>query len=90
VVPTAFPSREDCGNALVSAPNGDLTGWDPGYAVTVNASVRCWPDDATAWWMQEDPMTTISLGPVECPEAYYTAMTSVKNEESTLVACCPS
>ena len=46
-VPTAFPSQERCSNALLSSHDGALVGFDPGYAVTVDASVRCWPSEAT-------------------------------------------
>lgn len=46
-IPTAFPSQEGCADALISARSGNLTGWDPGYAITVDASVKCWPSGAT-------------------------------------------
>jgi hypothetical protein len=89
-VTTAFPSGSGCAQAIISAQSGNLTGWDPGYAITVDASVQCWPEEARTWWDQQNPTATISLGPVACPEAYYTATSSVKDDSSTLIACCPS
>lgn len=88
-IPTAYPIQGGCSKALMSAQSGNLTGWDPGYSATVDASVICWPAEATAWWDQSDPRTTTSLGPALCPQAYYTVATSEKDKARTLVACCP-
>ena len=46
-IPTAFASHESCANALLSDQFGNLNAYDPGYAITVDASIRCWPSEAT-------------------------------------------
>ncbi|OTB08998.1 hypothetical protein M426DRAFT_7027 [Hypoxylon sp. CI-4A] len=55
--------------------------------------VTCLPKPATTWWRQnaigpiED--TIFSIGPITCPQDYYTASVSAKDASSTFVACCP-
>lgn len=73
-----------------------LAAWDPGYGLFVKPGVvSCHPPQVTSWWDAEHMsvnirVTQISLGPVTCPQAYYTAATSVNAGKSTLVACCPT
>jgi hypothetical protein len=58
----------------------------------VAPSIQCLAPPATSWWRQDwlsNSLTTWSLGPITCPEAYTTATTSVQ-DSSTFVACCPS
>ncbi|KIW03274.1 uncharacterized protein PV09_05491 [Verruconis gallopava] len=89
-IPSAFPSMDGCATAITSADSGSLIGWDPRHSITADSSIKCLPSGAIAWWEQSDPKTTISLGPMVCPKAYYTVTSSAKDARSTFVACCPS
>ncbi|KIM95363.1 hypothetical protein OIDMADRAFT_34127 [Oidiodendron maius Zn] len=65
---------------------------DPQYGLWVDPGVLCLPPAATTWWDQtwaSNSLTTWSLGPVVCPQAYSTVMTSMQ-DTSTFIACCPS
>ena len=73
-------------------PNA-IAGWDPGYGLDVAPDTTCHPKPVTTWWnngrLGGNSLTIVSLGPMSCPEAYSTARTSVKDQYSTMVACCP-
>jgi len=93
-VTTAFPSSPGCSDLVWSYVPNTLAVWDPGYGISVDAEASCQPRAVTTWWDAErlgrNSLTTLSLGPLTCPEAYYTARTSVKDPSSTFVGCCPS
>ncbi|KAB8203835.1 hypothetical protein BDV34DRAFT_226944 [Aspergillus parasiticus] len=70
-----------------------LTAFDPGYGLEGDALVRCVPPEIVASWKQAalgHSDTSISLGPLTCPDYLYTAGISVKDGSSTLAICCPS
>ncbi|KAE8313641.1 hypothetical protein BDV41DRAFT_588063 [Aspergillus transmontanensis] len=70
-----------------------LTAFDPGYGLGGDALVRCVPPEIVASWKQValgHSDTSISLGPLACPDYLYTAGISVKDGSSTLAICCPS
>ncbi|KAK6541153.1 hypothetical protein TWF694_008524 [Orbilia ellipsospora] len=90
---TAFPSSRGCESLFWSVVANTLAAWDPGYGISVDSNTRCVPPAATTWWDQDrlgaNSLTVISIGPITCPSAYSTVTTSVENESSTFVACCP-
>lgn len=92
-ITTVWPSQSGCDQSFWSYVPSTIAGWDPGYGMSVDASVSCLPEAATTWWNQErlgvNRQTVMSIGPITCPEAYTTAMTSAQDATSTLVACCP-
>ncbi|KAB8240221.1 hypothetical protein BDV35DRAFT_398835 [Aspergillus flavus] len=70
-----------------------LTAFDPGYGLEGDPLVRCVPPEIVASSKQAalgQPDTSISLGPLTCPDYLYTAGISVKDGSSTLAVCCPS
>jgi hypothetical protein len=94
-ITSAWPSVAACqtivwNNALYTQYN-DVE--DPRYGISVDTVLTCLPPVATPWWLQQsanNPGTTLSLGPIVCPSAYFTASTSTQATGSTWVACCPS
>jgi len=94
-VTTAHPSASGCGEQFWSYVSNTMAAWDPGYGISVDlARTGCLPRAVTSWWdaerLGENSLTTVSLGPITCPQAYFTASTSVKDASSTFVGCCPS
>ncbi|ERF72717.1 hypothetical protein EPUS_04770 [Endocarpon pusillum Z07020] len=93
-ITTAWPSQSGCDQSFWSYVPSTIAGWDPGYGISVEPTLSCLPEGATAWWNQArlgpNSNTKISIGPIVCPEAYTTATTSAQDATSTLVACCPS
>lgn len=91
---SAWPQQPDCTSALWNYYKNIVAAWDPGYGVSANTDVTCHPKAVTTWWLQErlgpNTETVVSLGPINCPEDYYTATERVQDSSSTLVACCPS
>lgn len=91
-ITTAHPSVNGCSDLIWSYVANTVAAWDPGYGLDV-ADSQCLPKPATTWWDQDrlgkNTETVMSIGPITCPEAYFTAKTSVKDSSSTLVACCP-
>ncbi|QMW43699.1 hypothetical protein G4B11_007069 [Aspergillus flavus] len=70
-----------------------LTAFHPGYGHEGDPLVRCVPPEIVASSKQAalgQPDTSISLGPLTCPDYLYTAGISVKDGSSTLAVCCPS
>ncbi|GMG11803.1 unnamed protein product [Aspergillus oryzae var. brunneus] len=70
-----------------------LTAFDPEYGLEGDPLVRCVPPEVVASSKQAalgQPDTSISLGPLTCPDYLYTAGISVKDDSSTLAVCCPS
>ncbi|KAF7621466.1 hypothetical protein F9C07_2244622 [Aspergillus flavus] len=70
-----------------------LTAFDPEYGLEGDPLVRCVPPEVVASSKQAalgQPDTSISLGPLTCPDYLYTAGISVKDGSSTLAVCCPS
>jgi hypothetical protein len=67
--------------------------FDPFYAQQFDSATTCLPDYATAWWEQFQTQTygptVTSLGNMECPHLYTTAMSSALDSSSTFIACCP-
>ncbi|GMG32767.1 unnamed protein product [Aspergillus oryzae] len=64
-----------------------LTAFDPGYGLEGDPLVRCVPPEIVASSKQAalgQPDTSISLGPLTCPDYLYTAGISVKDGSSTL------
>ncbi|KAI1081322.1 hypothetical protein F5B20DRAFT_535628 [Whalleya microplaca] len=93
-VASAHPDQAGCSDYMWKYVPETLAAWDPGYGVEVKRDATCLPREATAWWLQERALpqnteTVYSLGPVTCPQAYYTATKSVQDASSTYVACCP-
>ncbi|KAI0141639.1 hypothetical protein GGR57DRAFT_487094 [Xylariaceae sp. FL1272] len=67
--------------------------WRP-KASNLYVTDRCLPREATTssnsqWFVDDGLSTYISLGPVVCPEAYYTALTEELGTTTSLF-CCPS
>ncbi|KAL4781236.1 hypothetical protein BJX76DRAFT_363757 [Aspergillus varians] len=92
---TAFPSSSGCGSYFrLNGPS--LMAYDPGYGLEIDTDVRCAPPAVTTWWEQAllggggEYHTGVSIGPMTCPEAFTTVVTSVKDGTSTLAMCCPS
>ncbi|KAB5572791.1 hypothetical protein GE09DRAFT_684292 [Coniochaeta sp. 2T2.1] len=91
-ITTAYPSVQGCDQLYYSVVANTVAAWDPGYGINV-ADSSCLPRAATTWWNQgnlgRNTETVMSIGPITCPQAFYTARTSVKDSSSTLVGCCP-
>lgn len=91
-VTAAWPSQSGCAEALMDI-GGLIVAWDPKFGISVNTNLDCLPPAATNWALQSDlgsqGNTISSLGPMVCPEAYYTVTTSVKDQDSTFAAYCP-
>ena len=99
---TTFPYQSGCSSAIwarlgfVQSETFDAVAFDPGYGITVDPAVTCMPSQVTLWWETETApvlnglTTRYSVGPIVCPGGFTTAGTSVVNEQSTQVACCPS
>lgn len=92
-ITTAYPQKPGCSERYWSYVESTIAAWDPGYGISYS-DYGCLPRPVTTWWDQDrlgpNPSTVVSLGPITCPDAYYTASTSKKDESSTFVACCPS
>jgi hypothetical protein len=92
-VGTAFPSSSGCESLYWSFVPNTLAAWDPGYGISVDTNVKCVPPAETTWWDQNrlgvNSLTIVSLGPITCPSAYTTVTTTIENQSSTFVACCP-
>ncbi|KAI2625751.1 hypothetical protein GGR54DRAFT_513131 [Hypoxylon sp. NC1633] len=92
-IPTAHPHQPGCESMLWKFVPNILAAWDPGYGLSVQTDVTCHPKPVTTWWLQDrlGPIsdTIVSLGPVTCPQDYFTATVSAKDASSTFVACCP-
>jgi len=93
-LPTPWPSLSGCESYFLSFIPSTLVAWDPGYGLFVNTNSKwCFPPAATTWWDQDhlrtNSLTSFSLGPITCPDAYTTATTIVENQSSTFMACCP-
>lgn len=90
---TAWPGNPDCANLQWNYHDTIIAGYDPGYGVTAS-DVTCHPKAVTTWWLQErlgpNTETVVSLGPITCPEDYYTVTQRAQDPSSTLIACCPS
>ncbi|RYP52782.1 hypothetical protein DL768_002133 [Monosporascus sp. mg162] len=91
---SGLPPNSECGDLRWNYWGDIVAAWDPGYGVSVDGDVTCHPKAVTTWWLQErlgpNEATTVSLGPMDCPENYYTVTETVQDPSSTLVACCPS
>lgn len=84
-----------CDQLLWQVVPSTIAAWDPGYGLSVDGDVTCHPRPITTWWLAanafgSNPYTSFSIGPLSCPDGYYTAKSSVRDEHSTKVACCPS
>ncbi|KAI1140526.1 hypothetical protein F5Y05DRAFT_320477 [Hypoxylon sp. FL0543] len=92
-ITTAYPHQPGCDDYLWKFVPSVIAAWDPGYGVSVKTDATCLPKPVTTWWLQDHfgPIqeTVLSIGPVTCPQDYYTATASAKDTSSTLVACCP-
>jgi hypothetical protein len=99
-VTTAWPSQAACDTAIWARVgiNTDSGYWpyifDPEYGQSVANTPTCLPPAATQWWEQTPDtdlpqITSYSLGPLVCPEAYTTVTTTVVKSSSTSVICCP-
>ncbi|KAF3908193.1 hypothetical protein AA313_de0202252 [Arthrobotrys entomopaga] len=90
---SASPSSSGCESLYWSYVQSTLAAWDPGYGISVDSNARCVPPAVTTWWDQGrlggNSLTVISLGPITCPSAYATVTTTIENQSSTFVACCP-
>lgn len=92
---TAWPSIAGCESSFWKVSPQTLAGWDPGYGIWVQPGLSCQPPQVTSWWDENHSngidysATAYSLGPVVCPDAYFTATTSVNTQSSTFVGCCP-
>lgn len=86
---------EDCSSAFWKwNKDAELVAWDPGYGISVDQNLRCVPEAATTWWLQQNlgtnTETVVSIGPLTCPDAFVQVATHVEDETRTRVACCPS
>ncbi|KAI1389906.1 uncharacterized protein F4822DRAFT_217909 [Hypoxylon trugodes] len=92
-IPTTHPHQPGCESSLWKFVPNTIAAWDPGYGISVSTSPTCLPKPVTTWWLQDrfGPIaeTVLSIGPVTCPQDYYTATASAKDSSSTLIACCP-
>ncbi|KAI0833132.1 hypothetical protein F5Y06DRAFT_301201 [Hypoxylon sp. FL0890] len=92
-ITTAYPHQPGCDNYLWKYVPSVIAAWDPGYGISVKTDATCLPKPVTTWWLQDrfGPIqeTVLSVGPVTCPQDYYTATASAKDTSSTFVACCP-
>ncbi|KAI1104752.1 hypothetical protein F4804DRAFT_176767 [Jackrogersella minutella] len=92
-ITTAYPHQAGCENFLWKFVPTVIAAWDPGYGLSVNPEATCLPKPVTTWWLQDrlgpTTETILSIGPITCPEDYYTATASAKDSSSTFVACCP-
>ena len=92
-IPTAQPHKAGCEKLLWQYVPQVIAGWDPGYGLEVDTNDICLPKPVTTWWLQDrlgpTQETILSLGPVTCPQDYYTATESAQDSTSTFVACCP-
>ncbi|PMD59208.1 uncharacterized protein K444DRAFT_664331 [Hyaloscypha bicolor E] len=94
---STWPSVAECATGGIYSQmgaNGALAiAYDPYYGMSIDRSLTCLPPFATAWWSQSTTtplLTHTSLGPFVCPGGYTTATSSVVNDISTFVGCCPS
>ncbi|RYP31408.1 hypothetical protein DL767_005808 [Monosporascus sp. MG133] len=91
---SGFPVNSECGDIRWNYWGDIIAAWDPGYGVSADQALTCHPKGVTTWWLQErlgrNEATTISLGPIDCPDNYYTATQEIQDSSSTLIACCPS
>ncbi|KAI1462566.1 hypothetical protein F4805DRAFT_471858 [Annulohypoxylon moriforme] len=92
-ITTAYPHQAGCDKYLWRYVPNTIAAWDPGYGISVQTDATCLPKPVTTWWLQDrlGPIqeTILSLGPVTCPQDYFTATASAKDASSTFVACCP-
>ncbi|KAI1341380.1 hypothetical protein F5Y15DRAFT_354893 [Xylariaceae sp. FL0016] len=92
-ITTAHPTQAGCDQHLWKFIPNTIAAWDPGYGMSVDPDATCHPKPVTTWWLQDrlgiNDATVLSLGPLTCPQAYYTATASAKDSSSTFVACCP-
>ncbi|RDW94334.1 hypothetical protein BP5796_00097 [Coleophoma crateriformis] len=94
---TAPPAAPACSTIIYEA-GAVLLAYDPYLGLSIDPGMICLPPEATLWWEQSYQAsvssttiaTTISLGPIVCPDGYVTAETSTLDATSTLVACCPN
>jgi len=92
---TVFTHSSACSRYL--RLNGDtLVAFDPGYGLDIDSNARCVPSAVTTWWEQgrfgntnDEDHTAVSLGPMVCPHAWSTVVSSVRDHSSTLAMCCP-
>lgn len=93
---SAWPSVSQCATGGIYSQLGESgvpIAYDPFFGVSLEPSITCLPPAATSWWSESTGiplLTHVSIGPVVCPGGYTTATTSVVNNSSTFVACCPS
>ncbi|RYO84551.1 hypothetical protein DL764_009315 [Monosporascus ibericus] len=91
---SGWPANSECADVRWNYWGDIIAAWDPGYGVSADPTLVCHPKGVTTWWLQErlgpNEATTVSLGPMDCPENYYTATQNVQVSSSTLIACCPS
>ncbi|KAK4236479.1 hypothetical protein C8A03DRAFT_45525 [Achaetomium macrosporum] len=73
-----------------------LVAYDRGYGLDIDPKVKCAPPAVTTWWEQgrlgggnDAGHTAASLGPMTCPNAWTTVVTSIRGASSTLAMCCP-
>ncbi|KNG86151.1 hypothetical protein ANOM_006596 [Aspergillus nomiae NRRL 13137] len=89
---TGWPMPPDCSTYFrIDKPS--LIAFDPRVGLEGDPSVGCAPSEIAISWKQvvlAHPDTTISLGPLTCPDYLHTVGTSVKDGSSTLAICCPS
>ncbi|CAJ2502669.1 Uu.00g100630.m01.CDS01 [Anthostomella pinea] len=92
-ITTAHPDQAGCDGYKWRFVPDTIAAWDPGYGISVQTDATCLPKAVTTWWLADrlglNTQTVLSVGPITCPEAYYTASVSAKDESSSLVACCP-
>ncbi|KAI2606514.1 uncharacterized protein GGS25DRAFT_533594 [Hypoxylon fragiforme] len=76
-IPTAHPHQPGCDKYWWKYVPSIIAAWDPGYGVSVQQDATCLPKPVTTWWLQDrlGPIheTVLSLGPMTCPQDYYTA-----------------
>jgi len=94
-VTSAWPSVSQCLTEFYKygAELAPKAAFDPFFGRYISSKITCLPPAVTLWRNQSTqipPQSITSLGPLECPELYYTASSSVADARSTLIACCPS
>lgn len=94
---TPFPLPLGCSSSISAFGTNAIIAFDPGYGLSIDINAKCVPEAVTSWWETRDArltaggVTTIySIGPLVCPDAYTTALTSVFDSAKTQILCCPS
>ncbi|KAH6662537.1 hypothetical protein B0J14DRAFT_285591 [Halenospora varia] len=94
---TTWPAVTECFENLLSATYNDgtasLMAFDPWVGQYLDKTDFCLPPQATSSYNQFASLpvlTETDIGPIVCPELFYTATSEVLDAQTTGVICCPS